>query len=84
MPTRRRSVTFGGAQGALNTGNHDDGLSGVGLTSERVEPKGKGFRFNARRFYRALKNIHAKTGFVQAGKHGMRAVKWGNIITSRN
>ncbi len=71
------SVAFGEAQGALNTGDHDDGLSGIGLTSEQVEPKGKGLRFNARRFYRALKT---KTGLVQAAKHGMRAVKWGNII----
>jgi hypothetical protein len=74
------SVAFGEAQGALNTGDHDEGLSDMGLTAEQVEAKGKGLRFNARRFYRALKSISAKTGFVQAAKHGMRAVKWGNII----
>jgi hypothetical protein len=76
----RVSVAFGEAQGALNTGNHDDGLSGAGLTAEQLEPKKRAHRFNSRRFYGALRNISTRPAFVQAAKHAMRAVNWGNII----
>ena len=76
----RVSVAFGEVQGALNTGNHDEDLSGIGLTSEQLEPKKRAHRFNSRRFYGALRNISTRPAFVQAAKHAMRAVNWGNII----
>ncbi len=74
------SVAFGEVQGALNTGDHDEGLRAVGLTQDQLRPKRKGFRFNMRRYYRALRDISTRAGLVQAAKHAVRAVKWGNII----
>jgi hypothetical protein len=74
------SMAFGEVQGELNTGNHDEGLDGVGLAKDQLGPKRKGFRYNLRRFYGGLRNIGTKKGFIQAAKHGVRAVKWGNII----
>lgn len=74
------SVAFGEANAALNEGDHDDGLPDVGLAAEHIEPKRKGFYFNFGRFYGALKGTSSKAGFLKAAKHGMRAVKWGNII----
>jgi hypothetical protein len=74
------SIAFGEAQGELNTGNHDEGIDGVGLAKDQLGPKRKGFRYNIRRFYGRLRNIGTQKGFIQAAKHGVRAVKWGNII----
>jgi hypothetical protein len=74
------SIAFGQVQGELNTGNHDEGLDDVGLAKDQLGPKRKGFRYNLRRFYGGLRNIRTKPGFIQAAKHGLRAVKWGNII----
>jgi hypothetical protein len=74
------SVAFGEAQGALNSGTHDEGLEGFGLTGDQLGPKRKGFRYHTSRFYRGLKDVSSRRGFVQAAKHAVRAVKWGNII----
>jgi hypothetical protein len=74
------SIAFGEVQGELNTGNHDEHLDGVGLAKDQLGPKRRGFRYNVRRFYGGLRNIRTKKGFIQAAKHGVRAVKWGNII----
>ena len=40
------------------------------------ELKKRGFRFNLRRSYRALRQQNVEG----AVKHGLRAVRWGNII----
>jgi hypothetical protein len=74
------SIAFGEVQGELNTASHDDGIDGVGLAKDQLGPKRKGFRYNLRRFYGGLRNLGDRKGFIQAAKHGVRAVKWGNII----
>lgn len=70
------SVSFGELNAELNPGAHDEGLGWVALRGEQKDLKKRGFRFNLKRFYRALglQNIEG------AVRHGIRAVKWGNII----
>jgi hypothetical protein len=81
------SISFGEVQGELNTGSHDAALSSVGLTSEQLKPKKRGFRFNCIRFYRLMagrpkgnSDSSQKFNLVGALKYAMRGVKWGNIV----
>jgi hypothetical protein len=81
------SVSFGQVQGELNTDRHNEGLEGVALTAEQFNPKKRGFRYNCRRFYRAIADLPAtvtspqrRSDLIRAAKHAMRGVKWGNII----
>jgi len=70
------SVAFGELNAELNPGDHDEGLEAVALRGEQKELKKRGFWYNLRRFYRALRQENV----AGAAKHGVRAVKWGNII----
>jgi hypothetical protein len=77
------SVSFGQIQGELNSGRQDQRLEAAALTAEQFSPKKRGFRYNCTRFYNASTNITAmptNPDSIQAVKHAMRGVKWGNII----
>lgn len=81
------SVSFGQVQGELNTRRHDEGLEEAALTAEQFKPKKRGFRYNCRRFYNAIADLpgnitslQESPNFLQALKHAMRGVKWGNVI----
>lgn len=77
------SAAFGEVQGELNTGDHDEGIERVALSSEQLEPKKRGLRFNMRRFYKAMagrRESPRRFNLVKALKHAMHGVRWGNVI----
>jgi hypothetical protein len=77
------SVSFGHIQGELNSGREDQHLEQAALTAEQLNPKKRGFRYNCQRYYKAIADIAARQespDSIQAVKHAIRSVKWGNII----